>query len=249
MKKLILIVLLLIGGVVSAQSVTGTSGLIHIPSARMLEDGQLVIGAAFIPKPYFTYANRGGYDGVNKRNNPGFNTYITYGILPFVELMFRYTHELNVPVTPKTKYFPDRMFSARVRILNEEKKNPSIVLGFHDFGAIILPFDQRVSGPFGGSINNNFSSSYIVVSKLFRKNFLEFDFSVGYGSDLFKIGTSSFNGIFGGLQINAYDFSLITEYDSQYFHSGIKWRLLNSINLMLGFWDFKKPTFSFNYLF
>ena len=53
MKKLILIVLLLVGGVVSGQSVTGTSGLIHIPSARMLEDGQLVIGAAFIPKPYF----------------------------------------------------------------------------------------------------------------------------------------------------------------------------------------------------
>ena len=44
MKKLILIVLLLVGGVVSGQSVTGTSGLIHIPSARMLEDGQLVIG-------------------------------------------------------------------------------------------------------------------------------------------------------------------------------------------------------------
>ena len=51
MKKLILIVLLLVGGVASGQSVTGTSGLIHIPSARMLEDGQLVIGAAFIPKP------------------------------------------------------------------------------------------------------------------------------------------------------------------------------------------------------
>ena len=53
MKKLILIVLLLVGGVASGQSVTGTSGLIHISSARMLEDGQLVIGAAFIPKPYF----------------------------------------------------------------------------------------------------------------------------------------------------------------------------------------------------
>ena len=122
MKKLILIVLLLVGGVVSGQSVTGTSGLIHIPSARMLEDGQLVIGAAYIPKPYFTYSARYIIPIENRmNNNPGLNTYITYGILPFVELMFRYTHELNVPVTPENKYFPDRMFSARVRILNEEK--------------------------------------------------------------------------------------------------------------------------------
>ena len=83
MKKLVVIVFLVVSGVVSAQSVTGTSGLIHIPSARMLEDGQLVIGAAYIPKPYFTYVNRGGYLGGQLRNNPGLNTYITYAILPF----------------------------------------------------------------------------------------------------------------------------------------------------------------------
>ena len=84
MKKLILIVLLMVGGVASGQSVTGTSGLIHIPSARMLEDGQLVIGAAYIPKPYFTYSAR--YIPIENRmnNNPGLNTYVTYGILPFM---------------------------------------------------------------------------------------------------------------------------------------------------------------------
>ena len=97
MKKLILIVLLLVGGVVSGQSVTGTSGLIHIPSARMLEDGQLVIGAAFIPKPYFQRYER--------RLNPGLNTYVTYALFPFMEVMFRYTHELNVPVTMETSTF------------------------------------------------------------------------------------------------------------------------------------------------
>ena len=98
MKKLILIVLLLVGGVVSGQSVTGTSGLIHIPSARMLEDGQLVIGAAFIPKPYFQ-------NGMKRRLNPGLNTYVTYALFPFMEVMFRYTHELNVPVTMETSIF------------------------------------------------------------------------------------------------------------------------------------------------
>ena len=98
MRKLIVILFLVVSGVVSGQSVTGTSGLIHIPSARMLEDGQLVLGAAYIPKPYFFRYGR--------NNNPGLNTYITYGILPFVEVMFRYTHELNTPVNIETTCSP-----------------------------------------------------------------------------------------------------------------------------------------------
>ena len=94
MKKLVVIVFLVVSGVVSGQSVTGTSGLIHIPSARMLEDGQLVIGAAFIPKPYFQRYER--------RLNPGLNTYVTYALFPFMEVMFRYSHEFNVPVNFET---------------------------------------------------------------------------------------------------------------------------------------------------
>ena len=128
MKKSVVIVFLVLCRVVSGQSVTGTSGLIHIPSARMLEDGQLVIGAAFIPKPYFQRYER--------RLNPGLNTYITFGILPFVELMFRYTHELNTPVNVETQYFPDRMLGFRVRLLSEKNYLPAIVLGLQDPSAI-----------------------------------------------------------------------------------------------------------------
>ena len=83
MKKLLVLLIVIISNYSFSQSVTGTSGLIHIPSARMLDDGQLVLGAAFIPKPYFR--------SYLMRLNPGLNTYITYGILPFVEVMFRYT--------------------------------------------------------------------------------------------------------------------------------------------------------------
>jgi hypothetical protein len=128
MTKLVVIIFLLVSGVVSAQSVTGTSGLIHIPSARMLEDGQLVLGAAFIPKPYFQRYDR--------RINPGLNTYITLGFFPFLEVMFRYTNELNVPVNLETKYFPDRMFTVRGRLLKEKKYLPAIVLGLQDASAI-----------------------------------------------------------------------------------------------------------------
>ncbi len=115
MKNFLVGFLLVLGYISYGQSVTGTSGLIHIPSARMLEDGQLVFRAS-IPKPFFRFG---------KNLNPGLNTYITYGILPFVEIMFRYTHELNIPVNARTQYFPDRMFGFRARLLNEKKLLPS----------------------------------------------------------------------------------------------------------------------------
>ena len=53
MKKLVVTIFLLVSGVVLGQSVTGTSGLIHIPSARMLEDGQLVFGGGLYSKALF----------------------------------------------------------------------------------------------------------------------------------------------------------------------------------------------------
>ena len=86
------------------------------------------MGAAYIPKPYFK-----AYGG---RNNPGLNTYITVGFFPFIEMMFRYTHELNVPVNTETGYFPDRMFTIRGRLLKEKKYLPAIVLGLQDASAI-----------------------------------------------------------------------------------------------------------------
>jgi len=241
MKKLVIIVLLLISGVVSAQSVTGTSGLIHIPSARMLEDGQLVIGAAFIPKGIYhrTY----GPNKFDVRLNPGLNTYITYGFLPFLEIMFRYSHELNIPVSFETEYFPDRMFSARLRVINETKNLPSIVFGIHDLAQYI----GVVSGV------PNFSTNYVVGSKLFSiSDKLNIDLDIGYAFDISKFKTVAYNGLFGGVEIyhNSFgQFSLNAEYDSNKFIFGGKINLFSKINLMLGLWDLNKPTFAFNYLF
>ena len=128
MRQVILLMILSISWKGFSQATNGMSGLIHIPSARMLDDGQLVLGAAFIPKPYFQRYYR--------RINPGLNTYITYGILPFIEVMFRYTHELNLKVNPQTQYFPDRMLGIRARILKEKKIIPAVVIGFQDSSAV-----------------------------------------------------------------------------------------------------------------
>ena len=235
MRKLVIIVFLVVSGVVSAQSVTGTSGLIHIPSARMLEDGQLVLGAAYIPKPYFYRYEKG--------MNPGVNTYITYGILPFVEVMFRYTHELNLKVNPQTSYFPDRMFSLRVRLLGEKKHLPAIVFGAHDSSQLA----GRIT-----STGPKYTAFYLVSSKMFKSSFGDFDVSVGYAFDFLDIKTESYKGLFSGITYTPFflkNLSIKFENDSRGFNSGVVLNVFNKINFMLGVWNLDKPTFSFNYLF
>ena len=241
MKKLILIVLLMVGGVASGQSVTGTSGLIHIPSARMLEEGQLVIGAAFIPKPYFTRTYGPGRENI--RLNPGLNTYVTYALLPFMEVMFRYTHELNVPVTMETKYFPDRMFGFRARLLKEKKYLPALVLGLQDASAIFGETCLTCS---------NYSATYFVSSKNIKTEFGNFDLSVGYAFDFKELKAKDYKGVFGGVSFSPKfyeDASFLFGHNSKGFNTGIRWIAFSRFNLMLGVWNLDKPTFSVNCLF
>ena len=235
MRKLVVIVFLVVSGLVSGQSVTGTSGLIHIPSARMLEDGQLVIGAAFIPKPYFQRYER--------RLNPGLNTYVTYALFPFMEVMFRYTHELNVPVTMETEYFPDRMLGFRARLLSEKKYLPAIVLGLQDASAIIG--DTCL-------ICSNYSATYFVGSKNIKTEFGDFDISLGYAFNFLELKSKDYKGIFGGISFspNFYNnASILFEHNSKGINTGISMIFLSRFNLMFGLWNLDKPTFSFNYLF
>ena len=77
-----------------SQSITGTQGQFFIPTAEMHSDRTLVLGAGYIPKGYFQRYNRSV--------NPGMPTFVTVTFLPFVEVMFRYTHELNMRVNPQT---------------------------------------------------------------------------------------------------------------------------------------------------
>jgi len=232
MKKALVFLGLLISSYSFSQATNGMSGLIHIPSARMLDDGQLVLGAAYIPKPYFQRYGR--------NENPGLNTYLTYGILPFVEVMFRYTHELNMPVNTKTLYFPDRMLGLRVRVIDEKKYLPAVVIGFQDPSSLL--------GTAPGA--TNYAASYIVFSKYLKLNFGDIDFSMGYAKDFFDLRFKDIDGLFGGFEFKpafSKNISLNIENNSKGYNAGIKLNYFSSFNVVLGFWSLEKPTFSFNY--
>ena len=212
----------------NAQSTTGTNGLIKAPTARMFEDGTFSIGAAFITPGYHkrTFGTKQG-DIVP---NAGLNTFITANFFPFMEVMFRYSHELNLPVLPVTKYFPDRMFTVRFKVLNESEKRPAIVIGLQD---VTAAFDASCKGC------SNFSSTYVVASKQFYLKEIKVDASIGYGGGLGDLEVKEFDGFFGGVQIsppNFFNTQVLVDYDATHVNLGVQKLLFNRIHTMVSYY-------------
>ena len=219
-----------------AQSTTGTRGLVKAPTARMYADGTLAIGAAFIPPGYHkrTFGRKKG-DIVP---NAGLNTFITVNFFPFMEIMFRYTHELNLPIAPITQYFPDRSFTARFKLFNETENRPAITMGLQD---VVGLFDTQAAS---GGPTPNFASTYIVASKMLKYKNLRIDTTLGFGSDIRDIPAKEFKGFFGGIEIstpNIKNTELLIDYDATYINVGIQKFLMNRLHTMVSYYpNYKK---------
>lgn len=222
----------------NAQSLTGTRGLIKAPTARMYESGTLAIGMGYVPAKFFTRTSGPNY-GV-RSGNAGLNTFINVTALPFLEIMFRYSHEFNIQVSPQTRYFPDRMFTARFKILNESKYKPSLVLGLQDLGGALK---------LTSSSANFYTSTYLVSSKLINLNNFTFDVSIGYGFNYNEVKAKEFKGLFGGIEIYYNGFKntqLLLDFDTTSLNLGVQKYLFNRIHTVIGLMDFE-PMFLFAY--
>jgi len=214
-----------------SQSTTGTRGLVKAPTARMFEDGALSIGAAFIPPGYFK--NTYGWQKGKLTGNAGLNTFVTVNLFPFMEVMFRYTHTFNYKVTPQTRYFPDRMFSARVRLIKENKKFPAIVIGMQDVAGF---FDRQASNT---QSEPNFSSFYLVGSKKLELNSFTLDFSLGFGTRIEEFYAREFKGLFGGVEITSpylENTQLLLDYDATYINIGVQKQFFNRLQAMVSYY-------------
>lgn len=139
----------------------GGVGLLRTRTARFAPDGQFEIGAGFI--------------------NPYRNYYLNWQILPWVEVIFRYTDITNrpgqIPAIPQStgKFFKDlikfknantfldRSFDFKFRLRKEGRYAPALALGFQD--------------AIGTGI---FSGEYLVASKHFGR--LDLHMGIGWGA-------------------------------------------------------------------
>ena len=181
-----------------AQSLTGITGLLNAPSANMQKDGTFYMGANYLNRNYINAYGKGKYNCLIY--------YFDLTFLPFFEVNFRNTRQLD---NPDHSHTVDRMISLRLRVLKERKYRPSIVLGVNDLytGAVIG--------------NQYFGAVYAVATKnlLVKKN--EIGVTFGYALPFFK--NSQFTGFFGGVTFSPSflrQLTLMAEYDSKYFNVG-----------------------------
>lgn len=217
-KKPIYLVLLIQLVNISAigQSLSGSSGLLQIPTANFLEDKTVILGSSFLSKQLLSYSNY-EYDAIAG--------YATLTFLPFFELSIRYTRQINRGPDGYESTFADRMPSFKLGLLKEKKNQPALAIGSNDFSPSFYSQDQ------------NFASYYAVMTKnlLANNENLGLDLTIGYA---FKIGNASHYdmiGFFGGARIYHHKYqwlSVMVDYDSRYWNLGFRLFLFKHLHIM-----------------
>ncbi len=209
-KKFLLLFMIVLNNNIDSQTLVGMKGLLNIPSPYIGKDSEINIGANFIDRKYTEYA---------KGQKDLLKIFITINYLPFVELGFVATRQLNYRGKNHTV---DRMFNLKVKIIEEKVFLPSISVGFNN------PYSSDVDA-------NHFNSSYIVLGKKVDGNLGSVAFILGYGIDLIKAADYQFIGFFGGISyIPINHLEIILEHDADRINAGLRITLLNHIKILAG---------------
>ncbi|MCX6276671.1 MAG: YjbH domain-containing protein [Bacteroidetes bacterium] len=190
---------------INGQSSSGIPGYIRIPTATLNRDGTFYIGTSFLPKQHLEYTFF-QYDVAT--------AFVSLTFLPFVEVDFRFTRQLNLP--SYSNHVSDRMPSIRVRLFKERKWMPSIVVGVHDFLTSIESGDAR-----------HFQSSYLVITKglFIPPAELTVEATMGFGADWLVSRNYELTGFFGGICLNWKKvkwINLMADYDSEVISLGLE---------------------------
>jgi len=215
---------------IKAPSLTGTTGLVTIPTAEMPKDGEISFGLNYYHKQYFVYGDNYYH---------GMANFITLGYLPFLEINARLTKRLNFP---KPQGIGDRMPGIRLRLFKEREFFPSVVFGAHDFMAVFAGLGR----------SNNFNALYLTVSKKIRlETFVNrIGFHLGNGTDWIKARHHQFVGLFGGVSLSpSPSIALMLEHDTEKFNCGMRMSFLDHLEILVALLNFDTISGGISYKF
>lgn len=183
---------------IAAMSIAGTTGLVNVPTARVIPDGKAAFGMGYTDKKHSLYTSE--YTQVAY--------YVTAGYLPFLEASLRITVFPGMPFSGDYGSDKDRMVSVKLRAIDESRYLPSILVGGSDI--------------YGGTVR--FNSLYIVMSKSIHLPILGIsDVNLGYASDLMEAQHHSMVGVFGGLEMRLTRYlAIMGEYDTKRYNVGLR---------------------------
>jgi hypothetical protein len=211
-------------------SLTGVTGLVNVPTARVIPDGKLAFGLGYIDNEY----------SLRGPDYPQFDYYVTVGFLPFLEGSLRITHFPGNSQPENYGSEKDRMASVRLLLTGESQYSPSVLLGFHD----ILGVYHKTSS--SDSLKNvNFNTTYIAISKSISLPFIgSTSVHAGYASDLLMPNALSHSmlGFFAGADKKiGGSLTFMAEYDSKKYNMGLRLTpAKDRINLDIAFLGFKR---------
>jgi hypothetical protein len=187
----------------SAQALTGTTGLVTVPTAAMPADGSATVGVHWVDRRY----HRSGLG-----DNTGIYQFASVGFLPFMEVGLRLTRVLDTP----RQALGDRMVSVRFRLLEEGDRVPAVVVGAHDlvgtriYHATYVAASKEIDGvPVAGTVGLH----------------------AGYGGQWLSVSAQGeqFQGVFGGVSVAPRSWiALMAEHDAERVNAGVRlhvWRL------------------------
>jgi hypothetical protein len=202
-----------------SQPMSGTTGLLNVPSAEMQSDGTFFMGASYLPEDFtpdvFNY-DTGNY-------------YFNITFLPFLEINYR----LTLFKYDDGGYNQDRSFGMRLRLLKEKKLMPSLVVGGNDLYTS------------GGMKTGYFNSLYGVATKRININRSQVGVTAGYAYEgLNSFSKANLKGIFGGVSVSPGflpALKVIGEYDSVGINTGVTAMVLNHFFVYGFVRDFTTP--------
>ena len=190
------------------QALPGTSGLVSVPTAAIMADGDMAAGVNVIAPRYHEYYG-GTYDG-----NAAQVQFITVGFLPFAEVGLRLTRIVDGP----PQGIGDRMVSVRVRLLKEGEYLPGVAIGAHDIVGTRL-----------------YHATYAVASRSAATPAGRAELTVGYGRDVLRLRAKGrqFDGVFGGVSLAPRAWlTLLAEYDGERPNAGVRLGPVHGVALL-----------------
>jgi len=215
----------------NAISLYSYSGYLTTPSAY-INDGRLGFHYSYLPKYVAPFDK-------NLSENWIFSAAL--GFLPFMEcyLSVYVAPQVNISKTINN-YGADKTRSAgvKIRIVDENKRLPSLAIGIYDPG-----FKKLGSGFSSQTI----ASLFLVTSKKFDDD--KISVSLGYGFGELLGDYARLNGLFGGLALSfRKNMWIVSDYDTEVWSVGVdsRWK---GIDLLVATIHGYGPTFRIGYNF
>lgn len=217
---LVLMLVILVNQLSFSQALTGTSGNYNIPTAEIFEDKTMFIGTNLLNKEYKKWGSTDYH---------AMDFFITTTYFPFFEVSIRFTRMIDMPSSAYESTNGDRMASARIRLLKEQRYLPAVLVGFQNFFTTLESGDA-----------SHFNSTYFVATKNFKINKVlkNINLTAGYGSDMLKSADYQFIGLFGGVKLipQYLDFlELMFEYDAEKWNAGVRVTILKHLIVLAGY--------------